>query len=205
MLDGLMRKLIDPVVGRWGIQLARRGWTADKMTLLGLGLGLGSAWIIAAGLPGALALLPLLAGRMADGLDGAIARATQKSDFGGFLDIVADFLFYGAVPLAFALRLPEANAIPACFLLLTFYVNGASFLAYAVLAEKHDMHTTARGEKSLYFTSGLLEGTETILFFVAFCLWPGDFAPMAWIFGLLCLCTIAARVMLARRVFGTGR
>ena len=205
MLDGQMRKLVDPVVNRWAKRLVVRGWTADRMTLLGLVLGLGSTAIIAAGLPGWLALLPLLTGRVADGLDGAIARATDKTDFGGFLDIVADFLFYGAVPFAFALRLPDSNAIPASFLLLTFYVNGASFLAYAVLAEKHSMQTTARGEKSLYFTSGLLEGTETILFFVAICLWPGSFAVLGWIFGFLCLCTTGARVMLALRVFGTRR
>ena len=201
MLDGLMRKLIDPKLGRWGRRLAARGWTANRMTLLGLAFGLGSAAVIAAGLPGWLALLPLMAGRVADGLDGAIARATRKTDFGGFIDIVADFLFYGAVPFAFALRDADANAIPAAFLLLTFYANGASFLAYAVMAERHGLQNTARGEKSLYFTSGLLEGTETIVFFMAICLWPAGFAALAWGFGLLCLATTAARVMLARRVF----
>lgn len=204
MLDGRMRIWIDPVVGRWAGRLVPMGWTANGMTLLGLVLGLGSAVIIAAGWPG-LALVPLLAGRLADGLDGAIARATRKTDLGGFFDIVADFLFYGAVPMAFAWSDPQANAVAASFLLLTFYVNGASFLAYAVLAERHGLVTQTRGEKSLYFTSGLLEGTETIGFFVVVCLWPASFALMAWVFGILCLCTTAARVWLAARVFGGGR
>ena len=202
MLDGMMRKVIDPVVNRWGRALAAQGWTAEEMTLLGLALGLASAVMLALGLPGGLALLPLLAGRVADGLDGAIARAGQKTDFGGYLDIVADFLFYGAVPFAFAWANPEANALAASFLLLSFYVNGASFLGYAVLAEKRGMQTAARGEKSLYFTAGLLEGSETILFFAAICWWPGAFAPLAWGFGGLCLVTAGARVLLARRVFG---
>ena len=202
MLDGLMRRWIDPVIGTWGGRLALAGWTANGMTLLGLGLGLVAAALLAWGLPGWLALVPLLAGRVADGLDGAIARATQKTDFGGFLDIVADFLFYGAVPFAFALRDLDANAIAASFLLLTFYVNGASFLAYAVLAERRGMQTNTRGEKSLYFTAGLLEGTETIAFFAAICLWPASFALLAWVFGGLCLCTTAARALLAWRVFG---
>jgi phosphatidylglycerophosphate synthase len=202
MLDGQMRIWIDPVVNAWGRRLAAQGWTADAMTRTGLALGLTAAGMIASGLPGWAALVPLLAGRLADGLDGAIARATMPRDFGGFLDIVADFLFYGAVPFAFAWGNPEANAIPAAFLLLTFYVNGASFLAFAVMAEKHGMRTTARGEKSLYFTSGLLEGTETIAFFVILCLFPKHFAVLAWGFAALCLCTTAARVMLARRVFG---
>ena len=204
MLDGLMRKLIDPVVERWATRLVARGWTADRMTLLGLALGLGSALMIAVGLA-PWAVLPLLAGRIADGLDGAIARATAKTDLGGFFDIVADFLFYGAVPFAFAWAAPSLNALPASFLLLTFYVNGASFLAYAVLAERHGMQTTSRGEKSLYFTSGLLEGTETIAFFVILCLWPQSFPLIATIFGVLCLCTTLARVGLAARVFAAGR
>lgn len=200
MLDGQMRKLIDPVVDRWAKGLVTMGWTANGMTLLGLALGLGAALMIALGLAH-LALVPLLAGRIADGLDGAIARATQKTDLGGFFDIVADFLFYGAVPLGFAWAAPDTNALAASFLLLTFYVNGASFLAYAVLAERHGMQTASRGEKSLYFTSGLLEGTETILFFVLLCLWPQNFAEGAWVFGVLCLFTTAARVALAARVF----
>ncbi len=201
MLDGMMRTLIDPVVNRWGKGLAARGWTADGMTAVGLALSLGAAAVIALGWPGWLALVPLLAGRVADGLDGAIARATRKTDLGGYLDIVADFLFYGAVPFAFALRDPGQNALSASFLLLSFYVNGSSFLGYAVLAEKRGMTTASRGEKSLYFTSGVLEGSETILFFAALCLWPGLAAPLSWGFGTLCLVTAGARVMLARRVF----
>ena len=201
MLDGVMRQMIDPALGRWGRRLAGLGWSADAVTLIGLGLGLSAAVLIALGAPGWLAVLPLLAGRLADGLDGAIARAGQASDFGGFLDIVADFMFYGAVPFAFALRDPT-QAVAAAFLLVSFYVNGASFLAYAVLAAKRGMETRGRGEKSLYFTAGLLEGTETIVFFAVICLWPQWFAPLAWVFGGLCFVTAGARVMLARRVFG---
>ena len=62
--------------------------------------------------------------------------------------------------------------------------------------------TAARGEKSLYFTAGLMEGTETILWFLAMAIWPSWFALMAWVFGGLCLVTAVARILLARRVFG---
>lgn len=201
MLDGMMRRVIDPTLTHWGNRLAGQGWTADRVTLLGLALGLVAAALIAVGAPGWLTLAPLLAGRVADGLDGAIARAHRKTDFGGFLDIVADFCFYGAIPFAFALRAPDANALAACFLLFSFYVNGSSFLGYAVLAEKRGLQTTSRGEKSLYFSAGLLEGTETILLFAVFCLWPGSFVPLAWVFGVLCLFTAGARTILAATVF----
>ncbi|MBL3562020.1 CDP-alcohol phosphatidyltransferase family protein [Rhodovulum sulfidophilum] len=203
MLDGVMRRLIDPPLDRLGIRLAARGVTADAVTLAGLGAGLLAAAMIALGAPG-LALVPLLAGRLADGLDGAVARAGRKTDFGGYLDIVADFLVYGAVPLGFVLMDPAANGAAGAFLLTSFYVNGATFLGFAILAERRKMETRARGTKSLYFTGGLLEGTETIAFFVAICLWPGLFAPLAWGFGALCFVTALSRVLLARRVFPEG-
>lgn len=202
MLDSKMRRWMDPALNRMGQALANRGIGANDVTLLGLGLGLVAAGIIAVGLPAALAILPLLLGRLADGLDGAVARATQKTDFGGFLDIACDFLFYAAVPFAFAVRAPDHNALAAAFLLASFYVNGASFLGFAVLAEKRGMQTTAQGQKSLYYSAGLLEGTETIAFFLALCFWPEWFSPLAWIFGLLCLATAGARLVLARRRFG---
>jgi len=204
MLDRMMRRVIDPVVNRWGFALASRGWRADQVTLAGLALGLASALVLAVGWPGWVALLPLAASRVADGLDGAVARATEKTDFGGYLDIACDFLFYGAVPLAFVLRDPGVNGVAGAFLLTSFYVNGSTFLGYAILAEKRGMVTRDRGEKSLYFTAGLLEGTETIGFFVVLCLWPAAFVPLAWGFGALCFVTALSRVMLARRVFGQG-
>lgn len=201
MLDGVARKLIDPVLDRWGRAVAAQGIGADAVTVMGLGFGLIAAAIIAVGWPTLLALVPLLASRVADGLDGAVARASRKTDFGGFLDIGCDFLFYGMIPLAFVLRDTEANGMAGAFLLMTFYANGSTFLAFAILAEKRGMQTAARGDKSLYFTAGLLEGTETIFFFVVLCIWPMGFAPLAWIFGALCLVTALSRVMLARRVF----
>lgn len=202
MFDSALRRLIDPPLNRAGRALAQRGILADHVTLAGLGLGLLAALMLAADLPAWLALVPVAASRIADGLDGAIARATRKTDFGGYLDIACDFAFYGAIPLAFVIRDPAANAIAGAFLLFAFYVNAASFLGYAVMAEKRGMRSRAQGEKSLFYAAGLLEGTETIAFFVALCLWPQHFAPLAWGFGALCLLTALARILGARRQFG---
>jgi phosphatidylglycerophosphate synthase len=202
MLDSTMRRFIDRPLNAAGRALARRGATPDAVTLAGLGFGLVMAAMIAGG-AGALALLPLALSRLADGLDGAVARATAKTDFGGYLDITCDFIFYGAIPLAFALRDPDANALPAAFLLATFYINGASFVGFALLAERRGMTTQAQGEKSLYYSAGLLEGTETIVFFVLLCLLPQHFASLAWAFGALCLVTTGARILLAARIFRT--
>ena len=202
MLDGIMRRALDPGLNRAGRVLARRGVHANQVTLIGLALGLLAAGLIAAGVSGWIALMPLLANRIADGLDGAVARASTLTDFGGFLDIVCDFIFYGAIPLAFVLRDPSANGVAGAVLLTSFYANGASFLAFAILAAKRGMHSNSRGMKSLYFTAGLLEGTETIAFFAAICLWPAAFAPLAYIFAALCFVTALSRTALAWRVFG---
>ncbi|MFT7494783.1 MAG: phosphatidylglycerophosphate synthase, partial [Alteromonas macleodii] len=138
MLDAVARKLIDPPLNALGKNLAARGVTADGVTLAGLALGLLAALIIAFGWP-LLALVPLIASRIADGLDGAVARASKVTDFGGYLDITCDFLFYGAIPFAFILMDPANNATAGAFLLLSFYFNGTSFLGYAILAGKRGM------------------------------------------------------------------
>ncbi|WP_296418281.1 CDP-alcohol phosphatidyltransferase family protein [Pseudooctadecabacter sp.] len=200
MLDAAARKLIDPPLNAVGQGLAKRGMTADGVTLVGLALGLGAAGLIMVGWTWA-ALVMLLASRIADGLDGAVARATRKTDFGGYLDIACDFLFYGAIPFAFVVMDPATNAVAGAYLLTSFYFNGTSFLGYAILAEKRGIETSAQGVKSLYYSNGLLEGTETIVFFVLLCLFPASFATLAWIFGTLCFATATLRLIAARRVF----
>ncbi len=199
MFDSHLRPLIDPPLNQIGKALAGVGLGANAVTLIGLGFGLMAAIMISVGLSH-LALIPLLIGRLADGLDGAVARHRGKTDFGGYLDLFCDFILYGAVPLAFAVLDPGKNALAAAFLLMSFYVNAASFLGFAIMAEKQGLTTTAQGQKSLYYASGLLEGFETIVFFVILCLWPAIFAPAAWVFGALCGVTAGARLLWARSV-----
>ena len=201
MLDRHLRPLIDPPLDRMGRRLAAAGVGADAVTLAGLAAGLAAAAAIVAGVFW-VALGLIVLSRLADGLDGAVARALGPSDFGGYLDITADYVFYGAIPLAFVLHDPAANGAAGAFLLVSFYVNGASFLGYAILAERRGLRSRSHGVKSLYFTAGLLEGTETIAFFVLLCLLAQHFAPLAWAFGTLCFITALARVLMARRVFG---
>ena len=200
MFDAAARRLIDPSLNRMGRVLAGQGVSANTVTLIGLGLGLVAALLIGLG-HSWTAILPLLASRLADGLDGAVARASARTDFGGYLDIAADFLFYGAIPMGFVMADPAQNGAAGAFLLTSFYFNGASFLGYAIMAEKRGMQTTAQGLKSLYFSNGILEGTETIAFFVALCLWPDHFSTLAWVFGTLCFATATLRIYGASQTF----
>ena len=204
MLDNTIRARIDPTllaVGRW---LSERGASPNGVTLAAFAIGLaagGAIWVEAYW----LGLILILLSRIGDGLDGWVARASNRqSDFGGFLDIVLDFAFYGLIPVAFALADPAANAVPGAVLVLTFYVNGASFLAYATMAEKRAAagQTVERGSKSLLYTTGLAEATETIVVFCAMCIFPDAFAWFAYIFAIICAYTTFSRVMLARAAFG---
>ncbi len=200
MLDGKARQIAGPALDRMGSALAGAGISANSVTFAGLASGLAAA--LAIGLEVYLVgLALLLISRLADGLDGAVARHSQKTDLGGYLDIVADFTFYGAIPLGFVFADPAVNAVAGAVLLLSFYVNGSSFLAFAIMAEKQGLTTIARGSKSLYFTTGLAEGTETIAVFCAFCLFPSAFVPIAWVFAAICFITAGARVLLAIKTF----
>ncbi|KGB53596.1 CDP-alcohol phosphatidyltransferase [Sphingopyxis sp. LC81] len=201
MFDARLRPLIDPPLNAMGRWLARRGIGADAISLMGIMLGLAAAAAIAlADYHAGLALI--LANRLLDGLDGAVARATRLTDFGGFLDIVGDFIFYVAVPVGFAIADPD-NLLPALVLVAAFAVTGTSFLAYATLAAKQGLETQAHGRKSFFYNSGLAEGSETILCFILMAIFPSYFVPLAWGFAALCLLTVIQRTWIARQVFGS--
>ncbi len=88
------------------------GLTANGATALGFAMGMAAAGLVAAQLYWA-ALGVLLVSRFLDGLDGAIARQTQLTDLGGYLDITLDFIFYASMVFAFALAATPASAPPA--------------------------------------------------------------------------------------------
>ena len=193
MLDAPLRQLIDPPIDRLGAVLARRGVGADMLTWGGFVAGLLAVGAVSAEAYG-LALVLFLANRLADGLDGAVARQTRLTDLGGFLDIVLDFIVYAGMVFGFALADPAANALVAAFLLFAFMGTGSSFLAFAIMAAKRGIATDRRGRKSLYYLGGLAEGAETILFLSLACLLPDSFVPLAVGFAVMCWITTVARI-----------
>jgi phosphatidylglycerophosphate synthase len=193
MLDRAIQSAIKPLLTRAARQLVAAGIGADAITITGFVVGMAAAVSIAfeAYL---LGLGLLLASRLMDGLDGAVARATKPTDRGGFLDITLDFLFYASIPLAFAFADSAQNALPAAVLLAAFIGTGSSFLAFAIVAEKHRLESTAFPDKSFYFLGGLTEATETLIAFAAMCLWPQWFPQIAYGFAVLCGITVAMRI-----------
>jgi phosphatidylglycerophosphate synthase len=205
VIDRRAQTLLAPLFAALVRPLARRGVSADALTVLGCIVGLLAAAAIVWGhFVAALALM--LASRLLDGLDGTLARLTRPTARGAFLDIALDFVFYAAIPLAFALHDPAANALAAAPLLAAFVLTATSFLAFAVLSEKHALDATAapRGgvAKGFVFLGGLTEAGETLLCFVLMCLLPQHFAPIALGFALLCLVTWGTRMAAGWRRFG---
>jgi phosphatidylglycerophosphate synthase len=199
MFDAKLRPFIDPPLNAIGRALARFGVSADALTLAGAGFGAAAGFAIADGhFAFALGLIAL--SRILDGLDGAVARATRMTDFGGYLDIVADFVFYCAAPLGFAAYDP-AYAFAAATLLASFALTGVTFLSYAAVAARRGATTQAHGKKSIFYSTGIAEGAETIAVFIAMCLFPGAFAPIAFAYAGLCALTVAQRTLMARRDF----
>ena len=193
MFDIWLRNIADPALDRMARVIARTGVRPNHISIAGFVVGTGAALAIAFTLY-TTALLLILVNRLCDGLDGAVARIDGKSDFGGFLDIVLDFFFYGSIPFAFALAAPDENALAACALLLSFLANGSVFLSFAILAEKQGFAADTRGKKSLHYMSGLAEGSETIAVFILFCLFPASFALIACGFAVLCAVSAIARL-----------
>ncbi len=201
MFDRQATALIRPAVTRLARALASAGIGANALTFTGFAIGLVGALLIASQLF-AWAILAIVLSRLCDALDGAVARMSTPTDRGGFLDITLDFLFYAAIPMAFAVADPVRNALPAAALLTAFIGTGSSFLAFAAIAAKRGMASTDYPDKSFFFLGGLAEAGETLACFIAMCLWPQHFALLAWVFCGICALTVATRIYWGWRAFG---
>lgn len=201
MFDRTLNAALRRPLQRMARALMHRGVRADHLTWAGFAVGLLAVPLIATG-HSAWALLPMALNRLADGLDGTLARLTEPTDRGAFLDIALDFLFYASIPLAFALADPGAHALAAAVLLFAFMGTASSFLAFAVLAAKRGLVSTAYPDKGFYFLGGLTEATETLAVFTLMCLVPAWFVPLALGFAGLCALTTATRIAAGVQVLG---
>lgn len=149
-----------------------------------------------------LAFALWLGNRVLDGLDGSVARAhATQSDFGGYLDIMLDFVVYAAIPLAIASGDPTTGLLTATmWLLAAFFVNSASWMYLAAILERHAAGAAQRAElTTITMPPGLIAGTETVVLYAVFLLWPAarlnGFTLMAALVGM----NIIQRLLWARR------
>lgn len=194
MLDKWTLEWVKPILLKTATILEKAGITPNVISIVGFIIGLSVVPALWAGLylP---ALVIILVNRLFDGLDGTLARMKTPTDAGGFLDITLDFIFYSAVIWGFALADPSRNALAAATLIFSFVGTGSSFLAFAVMAAKRNIQSIRYPQKGLHYLGGLTEGTETIAFFVLFCLLPGYFSTLAYVFSGLCWLTTILRII----------
>lgn len=190
MLDATLRPRLDGPLDRMAGRLDSIGIAPNAVTVFGLVLGIGCC--VAIGYERWwLALALWIANRVADGLDGPLARRRGATDLGGYLDIIADFAVYGGVLVALGVALPEARM--ACLVVfLMYYLSGSSFLAFSSLATKRALEGDGR---SLQFPAGLAEGTETIAAYIVVLTLPEHAEVVLWIWAALVGITLLQRVV----------
>lgn len=197
MFDDVLRQLKDNVLDR-----AVRPFASihpNVVTVLAFLVG-----VLAAGLilqqHYLLGLVGWLSSRLLDGLDGAIARVHNKqSDFGGYLDILLDFAIYALIPLALVLADPTPlRYVLLALLLASFYINAASWMHLAALLEKRALRR-ANILTSVVLPPGIIAGTETIVFYCLFILFPTYLEALFAAMAVLVLLTVVQRLVWAAR------
>lgn len=175
-------KLFD-VMGR---KFSKSGISANFVTISGFIIGIFAINFLAMEMYG-YALFCILVNRAFDALDGAIARHSEVTDFGVFLDAALDYIFYAGVIFGFALANPYQNAVAAGFLLFAFASSACSMLAYAVVAYKNNSHEKLELNQSPFYLGGFAQGFETFVALIVLCIIPVWFMPIAIILGVLSL------------------
>ncbi len=190
MFDRQVRRLLARPLQVAGGTLSDAGVSPMALTAVGWVVGVGACFAVGYGQWTLGAVLWLL-NRLLDGLDGPTARQRGATELGGFLDIVADFSIYAGFVVAVAVAVPSAR-IAALALLTAYYVSGTAFLALSSLMERRG--GGEGDERSLRFVGGLAEGTETVVVYVLFCLFPAQAQMIAWIFTAAVAVTAVQRI-----------
>lgn len=199
MFDAKLRRWVDPPLNAAARRVAGSGISANTLTIWGAIVGLAAAFAISQE-QFATGLILIMVNRILDGFDGAVARINGPTEYGGYLDTLADFLFYVSIPVAFGWS-NLVNQLPALLLVASFTLTAVSFLGFAAIAARKGGDDGAHGSKAFIYSTGLMEGGETITFFILFCLFPAFFPAMALLFAGLCVLTVAQRTMLAAKYF----
>jgi phosphatidylglycerophosphate synthase len=200
MFDHLLRGLKDRLLAPLATLL--RGVPPNALSVVALLLGLGAAVAAARGAWSA-GLALWLANRVVDGLDGTVARlADTQTDFGGYLDILLDFVVYAAIPVGFAIQSSDRLVLVLAVALEgAFFVNACSWMYLSAVLEKRASGARSTGElTTVTMPPALVAGFETVVFFSLFYLFP---AKLPLLFGLmttLVVINVLQRLVWARRV-----
>ncbi len=204
-MDSAARRILEMPLNRTARILDRAWIDPNHVTAAGLVLGVSGA--VAAGTQSwSLALILWLLSRLADGLDGPLARSRAAagnpvSGAGGFLDISADFVVYGSTVLGVALGTSQgfnAPIWPFLLVLVAYHVNGSSLLACSSIAEK--ARRPLDDGRSLSFLTSFAGATETILEHTLWLLFPAYAWPLAIVWTVIVMADAMRQIVAGYRL-----
>jgi phosphatidylglycerophosphate synthase len=198
MFDDSVRPFVARLLGPAGRVLAAWGVTPACITWTGFAIAGAGAVAITSGLP-RLGLALWLVSRLADGLDGVVAReGGRQSALGGYLDITLDMAAYSLMVLAFAHVHPAPPLLWQA--ILTGYVLAITTTLALSSAAERSARTLAAGDRSFQFTRGLAEAGETSVVYALWVVFPSLVVPVGWIWCVLLFATAVQRSWLAYRL-----
>lgn len=188
MLDSFVKPYIEKYVTQVGKNLAGNKFTATQITLGGFVVGVLASFC--AGMQAySIGLILMLANRISDGLDDAVADASERTAFGTYMDAITNIVFFGLVIFMFGIGQGQGTA--AAFVIFSFMSMTATHYASVILGNDQKPQTAG---KVTFAPGSLVEGTELTLYLVLIFLLPGMFAPISMLFGLLCWVTAFGRI-----------
>jgi phosphatidylglycerophosphate synthase len=177
--------------------LARAGVRPTHVTIAAFVLGIAAAGLIASGRTGA-GILTWIVSRLGDGLDGALARETDRSTpLGGYLDITLDMGAYAAMVAGFAVLHP-AFGIEWALVLTGYVLVITTTLALSDAAGRIGRQVSGT-DRTFQFTPGVAEAGETNVMYVLWVLFPAHIGWLVWIWIAALLATSIQRTHLAWR------
>ena len=191
-----LRRASKPFFNWFARNLVSQRVSANEVTLCGFVIGIW-AFVMLAYNHYEPAIIFILFNRFFDGIDGAVARQTQETDAGHYLDLVLDFTFYTGLIFFFVIGRPEA-AFSGLMVLFAYTVNQFSLASFTIFAEKNEMKKDRQG--SLYPLGGLMDGTENFVIVILMCVAPDAFVVTGLIYFLLAILATTTRVVNATRL-----
>tara|TARA_A100001011_G_scaffold369052_1_gene423986 strand:- start:209 stop:814 length:606 start_codon:yes stop_codon:yes gene_type:complete len=192
MFDNQINNFLSSPKKNIAVKLKNFGFSANFLTFISFNFSLLTFVFIIMGYFN-FAIIFFIMSRISDGFDGEVARLNEVTQFGGYIDIVSDFLGYAIIPFGFIIY-NQDNSFAGSLLLVAFIGTSSTFLTFAIYKKELN---EKKIKKSFYYSYGLIEGFETIIFFILILLFHEHFIFLTYFFSFLCFMTTLQRLLYA--------
>ena len=180
--------------------------SANQLTIIGLIFGLiGSLLIYLSSLLEDFLIIMIISSVsvvsisfIIDTIDGSVARYEGPTTFGGILDIFCDRLVEVSIIIALVASDPLNLIWAGMFSLAAIILCISMFLIVGGITKRNSVETTS---KVITYQTGLMERSETFLFFIAMVILIPWRLILLWIFSGLVFTTALLRLIKAHKLF----